>query len=112
MRCGVSVRHARKSQGARNAHTSSSAECPGKIRFPHERGPPPATMTKDDIQLLYEYDRWANNRVLQAVTALSARAVHARSGRQLSFRARHARAHRRGRVGLGKEPSPDSAFLA
>jgi len=28
-------------------------------------------MTKDDIQLLYEYDRWANNRVLQAVSALS-----------------------------------------
>ena len=27
-------------------------------------------MTKDDIQLLYEYDRWANNRVLQAVSAL------------------------------------------
>jgi uncharacterized damage-inducible protein DinB len=30
------------------------------------------TMTKDDIQLLYEYDRWANNRVLQVVSALSA----------------------------------------
>ena len=29
-------------------------------------------MTKDDIQLLYEYDRWANNRVLQAASALSA----------------------------------------
>ena len=29
-------------------------------------------MTKDDIQLLYKYDRWANNRVLQAVSALSA----------------------------------------
>jgi uncharacterized damage-inducible protein DinB len=28
-------------------------------------------MTKDDIQLLYEYDRWANNRVLEAVSALS-----------------------------------------
>jgi uncharacterized damage-inducible protein DinB len=28
-------------------------------------------MTKDDIHLLYEYDRWANNRVLQAVSALS-----------------------------------------
>jgi len=24
-----------------------------------------------DIQLLYKYDRWANNRVLQAVSALS-----------------------------------------
>ena len=29
-------------------------------------------MNKDDIQLLYEYDRWANKRVLQAVSALSA----------------------------------------
>jgi uncharacterized damage-inducible protein DinB len=29
-------------------------------------------MTKDDIQLLYEFDRWANNRVLQSVAALSA----------------------------------------
>src|SRR3984893_14172788 len=29
-------------------------------------------MTEDDIQLLYEYDRWANNRVLQAASALSA----------------------------------------
>jgi uncharacterized damage-inducible protein DinB len=28
-------------------------------------------MNKDDIHLLYEYDRWANNRVLQAVSALS-----------------------------------------
>src|SRR5207253_2302725 len=31
-----------------------------------------AAMTKDDIQLLYKYDRWANNRVLQAASALSA----------------------------------------
>src|SRR5215472_3730780 len=29
-------------------------------------------MTKDDILLLYEYDRWANNRVLQAVSTLTA----------------------------------------
>jgi uncharacterized damage-inducible protein DinB len=27
-------------------------------------------MTKDEIQLLYEYDRWANNRVLQAASSL------------------------------------------
>jgi uncharacterized damage-inducible protein DinB len=26
-------------------------------------------MTKDEIQRLYEYDRWANNRVLQAASA-------------------------------------------
>jgi uncharacterized damage-inducible protein DinB len=29
-------------------------------------------MTRDDIRLLYEYDRWANNRVLQSVSTLSA----------------------------------------
>jgi uncharacterized damage-inducible protein DinB len=29
-------------------------------------------MNKDDIQLLYEYDRWANHRVLQAASTLSA----------------------------------------
>ena len=29
-------------------------------------------MTKDDIHLLYEYDRWANNRVLQAISVLTA----------------------------------------
>jgi uncharacterized damage-inducible protein DinB len=28
-------------------------------------------MNKDDIQLLYEYDRWANHRALQAASALS-----------------------------------------
>jgi uncharacterized damage-inducible protein DinB len=28
-------------------------------------------ITKNDIQLLYGYDRWANNRVLRAVSALS-----------------------------------------
>jgi uncharacterized damage-inducible protein DinB len=29
------------------------------------------TMTRDDIQLLYEYDRWANNSVLQAASTLT-----------------------------------------
>lgn len=29
-------------------------------------------MTRDDKQLLYEYDRWADNRVLQAASALGA----------------------------------------
>jgi uncharacterized damage-inducible protein DinB len=29
-------------------------------------------MTNDDIQLLFEYDRWANHRVLQAASTLSA----------------------------------------
>ena len=29
-------------------------------------------MNKDDIQLLFEYDRWANHRVLQAASTLTA----------------------------------------
>jgi len=29
-------------------------------------------MTRDDIQLLYEYNGWANNRILNAVSTLSA----------------------------------------
>ena len=28
-------------------------------------------MNKDDIQLLYEYNRWANHRVFRAASALS-----------------------------------------
>jgi uncharacterized damage-inducible protein DinB len=47
--------------------------------FPNARGKeiaqrrvPTTAVTKDDIQLLYEYDRWANNRVLHAVSTLSA----------------------------------------
>ena len=28
-------------------------------------------MTKDDIRLLFDYDRWANNRVLRAASALA-----------------------------------------
>lgn len=31
----------------------------------------PGTMTKNDIQLLYEYDRWANDRILRAASALT-----------------------------------------
>src|SRR5438045_8214699 len=69
-------------------------------------------MTKDDIQLLYEYGRWANNRFASVSALTHRRTVHARSGRQLRFRARHARAHhRRGWLAYWKEPSPSSAFL-
>jgi uncharacterized damage-inducible protein DinB len=44
---------------------------PGRIRFPIRKGFV-VSMTKDDVQLLYEYDRWANNRVLQAASSLNA----------------------------------------
>jgi hypothetical protein len=45
-------------------------EHPPQGMMPRANGPA-ITMTKDDIQLLFEYDRWANNRVLQAVSTLS-----------------------------------------
>ena len=44
----------------------------GKVRFPNKIVVHDLFMTIDDIQLLFEYDRWANNRVLQASGALSA----------------------------------------
>jgi uncharacterized damage-inducible protein DinB len=47
------------------------AECTWQGKIALRRGPT-TSMTKDDIQLLYEYDRWANNRVLQAASTLSA----------------------------------------
>src|SRR6266478_8352024 len=43
----------------------------GEVRFPRRVAWAAASMNKDDIRLLYEYDRWANNRVLQAASALS-----------------------------------------
>jgi len=71
-------------------------------------------MTKDDIQLLYEYDRWANNRVLQAVSALSAEQFTRDLGG--SFRSvRDALLHiiggEWGWLTYWKEPSPSSAFV-
>jgi uncharacterized damage-inducible protein DinB len=56
-----------------NGHIFDFFRIPGaKVRFSKRKGRIPAIMTKDDIQLLYEYDRWANNRALQAASALSA----------------------------------------
>jgi uncharacterized damage-inducible protein DinB len=71
-------------------------------------------MTKDDIQLLYEYDRWANNRVLQAASALSAEGFTRDLGG--SFRSvRNTLLHIVGSewswLTYWKEPSPSSAFL-
>ena len=71
-------------------------------------------MTKDDIQLLYEYDRWANNRVLQAVSALSVEQFT----RDLSSGFRSVRdtlvhiiGGEWGWLAYWKEPSHSSAFL-
>ena len=45
--------------------------CRYSVRFQRQEKYARLTMIKDDIQLLYEYDRWANGRVLQAASALS-----------------------------------------
>src|ERR1700756_187754 len=46
------------------------AQYPTQVRFPQKPWDQPR-MTIDDIQLLYEYDRWANRRVLRAVSVLT-----------------------------------------
>jgi uncharacterized damage-inducible protein DinB len=71
-------------------------------------------MTKDDIQLLYEYDRWANNRVLRAASALSDEQFTRDLGG--SFRSvRDALLHivggEWGWLTYWKEPSPSAAFV-
>jgi uncharacterized damage-inducible protein DinB len=71
-------------------------------------------MTKDDIQLLYEYDRWANNSVLQAASTLSAEKFTRDLGG--SFRSvRDTLVHivhsERGWLTCWKEPSPSSVFV-
>jgi uncharacterized damage-inducible protein DinB len=72
-------------------------------------------MTKDDIQLLFEYDRWANNRVVQAVSALSAEQFTRDlrgSFRSVRNTLVHIIAGEWGWLAYWKEPSPGSAFLA
>src|SRR5580693_3550136 len=71
-------------------------------------------MTNDDFQLLYEYDRWANNRVLQAVSPLSAEEFTRDLGG--SFRCvRDTLVHiiggEWGWLTYWKEPSPSSTFV-
>jgi len=72
-------------------------------------------MIKNDIQLLFEYDRWASNRVFQAVSALRPEQFT----RDLSASLRSVRGTLVHIIGAGwgwltywKEPSPSSAFLA
>jgi uncharacterized damage-inducible protein DinB len=72
-------------------------------------------MTKEDIRLLYEYDRWANNRVLQSVSVLNTEQFTRDLGG--SFRSlRDTLLHIIGGAWIWlqywKEPSPSSAFLA
>ena len=72
-------------------------------------------MTKDDVQLLYEYDRWANNRVLRAASALSDEQFTRDLGG--SFRSvRDALVHivsgEWGWLTYWKEPNPSATFVA
>jgi uncharacterized damage-inducible protein DinB len=71
-------------------------------------------MTKDEIQLLYQYDRWANKRVLQAVSVLNTEQfTHDLGG---SFRSvRDTLVHIIGGewiwLAYWNEPSPSSTFI-
>src|SRR6266404_1363381 len=85
----------------------------GKVRL-FERKGSAITMTKDDIQLLFEFERWANNMVLQAASTLNAEEFTRDLGG--SFRSvRDTLVHivgvERGWLTCWKEPSPSSTFV-
>jgi uncharacterized damage-inducible protein DinB len=89
------------------------AECPWQGKIARRRGPT-TTMTKDDIQLLYEYDRWANNRVLQAVSTVSAEEFTRDLGgsfRSVRDTLVHIIGGEWGWLTIWKEPSLSSAFV-
>ncbi len=72
-------------------------------------------MNKDDIELLYEYDRWANNRVLRAVSTLSDEQFTRDLGgsfRSVRDTLVHIIAGEWGWLAYWKERSPSAAFLA
>jgi uncharacterized damage-inducible protein DinB len=71
-------------------------------------------MTKDDIQLLYEFDRWANDRVLQAVSTLSVEEFTRDPGgsfRSVRDTLVHIVGSERSWLTCWKKPSPSSAFV-
>ena len=72
-------------------------------------------MTKHDIQLLFEYDRWANHRVLQAASALSAEQFTRDLGgsfRSVRDTLLHIISGEWGWLTYWKEPKPDAEFVA
>jgi len=72
-------------------------------------------MTIDDIQLLYEYDRWANNRALQACSGLSLEQFTRDLGggfHSVRDTLVHIIAGEWGWLNYWKEPRPDSELLA
>jgi uncharacterized damage-inducible protein DinB len=71
-------------------------------------------MTSDDIQLLYKYDRWANNGVLKAVSELSSEQFTRDLGgsfRSVRDTLVHIISGEWGWLTYWKEPSPSAAFL-
>ncbi len=71
-------------------------------------------MIQNDIQLLFEYDRWANNRVLQAVSALGAEQFTRDLGgsfRSVRDTLVHIIAGEWGWLTYWKQPSPSPTFL-
>ncbi len=72
-------------------------------------------MNKDDIQLLYEYDRWANHRVLQAASTLTAEQFTRDLGgafHSLRDTLVHIVAGEWGWLEYWNEPAPNDAFHA
>ena len=70
-------------------------------------------MNKDDIQLLYEYDRWAASRVFQAASTLSAEEFTRDLGgslRSVRDTLVHIVGGEWGWLTIWKEPSVSSAF--
>jgi len=71
-------------------------------------------MTNDYINLLYEYDRWANDRVLQAASALSVEQFTRDLGgsfRSVRDTLLHIIGGEWGWLTFWKEPSPEAAFV-
>ncbi len=71
-------------------------------------------MTKDDIQLLFDFDRWANRRVLRAVSALSAEQYTRDLGgsfRSIRNTLVHILGGEWGWLTYWKEAAPSSTFL-
>jgi uncharacterized damage-inducible protein DinB len=99
-------------QRIRNGRASTLAEYLWQGKLARARAT--TTVTEDDIQLLYEYDRWANNRVLQAVSTLSSEEFTRDLGgsfRSIRDTLVHILSGEWGWLTYWNEPSPSSAFL-
>src|SRR5262250_1910079 len=88
---------------------------PMRSKIPERKGRDSFIMAKDDIQLLCEYDRWANNRVLHAVSALSSEQFARDLGgsfRSVRDTLLHIIGGEWGWLTYWKEPTHGPAFLA